>query len=67
MIDNNIAITVLDVDGDTITLGIVAPKQVGIHRKEVYELIQKANIEANAVNALPEEVKTLLKKNIEKL
>lgn len=46
MIGNDIEITVLAVDGDQIKLGINAPKQVEIHRKEVYVNIQQANNEA---------------------
>ncbi len=61
MVDHHTSITILDVEGDTIKIGIVAPKHVGIHRKEVYEAIQKANIDANAVAQLPEEMQVFLK------
>lgn len=37
----NIVITVVDIRGDKVRLGIDAPKEVPIHRKEVYEAIQR--------------------------
>ena len=36
IIDNNIEVTVLDIKGDQIKLGISAPKSVPVYRKEVY-------------------------------
>ena len=46
MIDGNIEIRVLDIQGDKVKLGISAPKNVGIHREEVYAQIKSANKEA---------------------
>ena len=43
VINNNIEITVLDVRGDQIKLGINAPKQVPVYRKELYTQVQEAN------------------------
>ncbi|MCQ2520772.1 MAG: carbon storage regulator CsrA [Lachnospiraceae bacterium] len=43
IINNNIEITVLDVKGDQVKLGIAAPKDVPIYRQEVYQQIQEAN------------------------
>lgn len=43
VINNDIEITVLDIKGDQVKLGISAPKQVPIYRKEVYVQIQEAN------------------------
>lgn len=43
VIDNNIEITVLDIKGDQIKLGITAPKSVHVYRKEVYVQIKDAN------------------------
>lgn len=43
IIDDQIEITVLSVDADTIKLGIAAPKNIDIYRKEVYEAIQLSN------------------------
>lgn len=43
IINNNIEITILEVKGDQIKIGIDAPKEVPIYRKEVYVQIQEAN------------------------
>lgn len=49
IINNNIEITVLDIRGDQIKLGISAPKEVPIYRKEVYIQIQNENKNATDV------------------
>ena len=46
VVNNNIEITVLDVKGDQVKIGIQAPKEVSIYRKEIYLQIQKENEEA---------------------
>ncbi|MFE4351020.1 carbon storage regulator CsrA [Peribacillus butanolivorans] len=46
MIGNDIEITVLAIEGEQIKLGINAPKNVEIHRKEIYLSIQRENNEA---------------------
>lgn len=43
VINNNIEITILEVKGDQVKIGINAPKEVPIYRKEVYLQIQKEN------------------------
>jgi len=48
IIGDQIELVVLSVEGDTIKLGIEAPKHVEIFRKEVYLTIQNANKEASA-------------------
>lgn len=45
VISNNIEITILEVKGDQVKLGIAAPKSVPVYRKEIYDEIQKANKE----------------------
>jgi len=52
LIGGNIEIVVLGSEGDTIKLGIKAPKHVDIYRKELYEAIQASNKEA-ARNQMP--------------
>lgn len=50
IIDNNIEITIIDIKGDQVKLGITAPKSVPVYRKEVWIQIQEANKEsANAI------------------
>jgi len=41
MIGDDIEITVIDIRGDKVRLGINAPKNVSVHRKEIWEAIQK--------------------------
>ncbi len=45
MIGNNIEITVLEVKGEQIKIGISAPKNIPVYRKELYVQIQEANRE----------------------
>lgn len=45
-IGDDIKITLLDVKGKYIKIGIEAPRDVAVHRQEVYQLIQEQNIEA---------------------
>lgn len=46
VINNNIEITILDIKGDQVKIGIEAPKSVPVYRKEVYLQIQESNKEA---------------------
>lgn len=46
IIGDNIEISVVDVQGDIIKLGINAPRSLSVHRKEIYDEIQAANREA---------------------
>jgi carbon storage regulator len=43
MIGDEIEITVVDIRGDKVRLGINAPRSVQVHRKEVYEAIKREN------------------------
>jgi len=43
IIGDNIIITVVDVRGDKVRLGIEAPREVTVHRREVYEAIKREN------------------------
>ena len=43
VVNNNVEITVLDIRGDQVKIGISAPKDVPIYRNEVYLQIQKEN------------------------
>ncbi len=55
VINNDIVITVVEIRGDKVRLGIVAPKEVPVHRQEVYEAIHgnKAGGETQAPPPLP--------------
>lgn len=52
VINNNIEITILDVKGDQVKIGIEAPKEIPIYRKEVYVQIQESNKEAMSTASL---------------
>lgn len=45
-IGDDIIVTVVDVRGDRIRLGIEAPPDVAVHRQEIYEMIQRENADA---------------------
>lgn len=49
VINNDITVTVVEIRGDKVRLGIVAPKEVPVHRQEVFEAIHgKASTEPPA-------------------
>ncbi len=48
VINNDITITVVEIHGDKVRLGIVAPKEVPVHRREVYEAIHGKPASAEA-------------------
>ncbi|QVY61212.1 carbon storage regulator CsrA [Cytobacillus gottheilii] len=58
IINDTIELTILAIDGDQIKLGINAPREVDIYRKEIYLQIQKENSEASN---LPTNLLELLK------
>lgn len=63
VINDDIEITVLDIQGDQVRIGINAPRSVSIHRKEVYLEIQQENKKASEVGnvSLEELLKNSLK------
>jgi carbon storage regulator len=61
VIGDNVEVVVLSVHGEQVKLGIVAPKSVPVHRKEIYEQIQMENYMA-AQNVNLTAVKELLGK-----
>ncbi len=50
MIGDDIEITVVDIRGDKVRLGINAPARIAVHRKEVYEAIRSENQRASQIN-----------------
>lgn len=57
IIGENIEVKVLSIEGEQVKLGIVAPKNIKVHRREVYESIQEQNkaalnIDANLIQKL---------------
>jgi len=59
VVGDNIEITVVDIQGDQVRIGINAPKSVSIHRKEIYLEIQAENKKAADVKKV--NLKDLLK------
>jgi len=49
IIGDNIVVTIVDVRGDKVRLGIDAPREVSVHRREVYEAIQRENQQASKI------------------
>ena len=52
VINNNTEITILEVRGDQVKIGISAPKEVPVYRKEVYLQIQEENKESMSSDSL---------------
>ena len=52
VINNNVEVTVLEVKGDQVKLGISAPKDIPVYRKEVYLQIQQENEQAMSSDSL---------------
>ncbi|MCI9066243.1 MAG: carbon storage regulator CsrA [Lachnospiraceae bacterium] len=52
VINNNVEITILEIKGEQVKLGISAPREVPVYRKEVYVQIQDANKEAGDVDGM---------------
>lgn len=50
MIGDEIEITVVDIRGDKVRLGITAPSRIAVHRKEVYDAIKAENQRASQIN-----------------
>ncbi len=50
MIGDDIELTVVDIRGDKVRLGIKAPSNIPVHRKEVYEAIRKENEGASTID-----------------
>ena len=47
VINNDITIVVVEIRGDKVRLGVEAPKEVPVHRREVYDAIQRGTDEAS--------------------
>jgi len=63
IINDNIEISVLDIQGDQVRIGINAPRSVSIHRKEVYIEIQQENKKASKIGNVS--LEELIKKSLE--
>ena len=52
MVNNDIEISILELRGDQVKIGITAPKEVPVYRKEVYLQIQKENEASSSIDNL---------------
>ncbi len=50
MIGDDVEITIVDIRGDKVRIGISAPSEVPVHRKEVYDAIRRENLAAAKLN-----------------
>ena len=57
VIGDNIVVTIVDVRGDKVRLGIEAPREISVHRREVYDAIQRENQQAAQIR--PEEARRI--------
>ena len=48
VIGDNVEVTIVDIRGDKVRLGITAPREIPVHRREVYEAIQREKAEKAA-------------------
>jgi len=48
MIGDEVEITIVDVRGDKVRLGITAPRRISVHRREIYDAIQREKAEKEA-------------------
>lgn len=62
MVGDDVKITIVDVKGDQVKLGITAPRQVAVHREEVYREIRKENQLAADSRPNLENLEKMLKK-----
>ena len=51
-IGDDIQVTVVEIQGKQVKLGVKAPREVSVHRQEIYEKIQQENIRASQVQDL---------------
>ena len=61
MIGDDIVVTIVDIRGDKVRLGIEAPSDIPVHRQEVYEAIQRENRKASQLK--PEDTRDLGRPN----
>ncbi len=62
VIGDNITLTVIEVRGEQVRIGIEAPKSISVHRKELLEQIKAENIRAATQNITEDQVPDVLKK-----
>ncbi|MGA2066436.1 MAG: carbon storage regulator CsrA [Thermoguttaceae bacterium] len=51
IIGDKVVVTIVDIRGDKVRLGIEAPSEIPVHRQEVYEAIRQENLQAGRLDA----------------
>ena len=51
IIGDNVEVVILGITGEQVKVGIVAPREISVHRKEIYEQIQLENVSASRSRA----------------
>ena len=64
MIGDDVEITVVDIRGDKVRLGITAPRHIQVHRKEVYDAIKRENEQAAKLS--PRDVADVVERDAER-
>jgi carbon storage regulator len=64
MIGDNVEVKVLEVKENQVRIGVVAPREITVHRMEVYLAIQRENIEAAKAQAKAEDLDKLIQQPI---
>lgn len=52
VIDDRIVLTVVEIRGDKVRLGIEAPREVPVHRKEIFDMINGEKVTDNSTSAM---------------
>jgi len=55
MIGDDVVITVVDIRGDKVRLGVEAPKEIPVHRREVYDAIKKEQVKNETLGQVPKD------------
>jgi len=66
MIGDDIELTIVDIRGDKVRIGIDAPSSIAVHRKEVYEAIKRENEQAAAYRGGLDELKRGIECRVDK-
>jgi carbon storage regulator len=61
MIGNDVVVTVLEIRGDQVRIGIEAPRSIAVHREEVFEELERANRAAAASSPAMADLQALKK------